>query len=68
MEKARFLLMFRSDAGERMARLAVESLRAFGGPLRNCPVWAFVLDPERVPDVLPGLEGVERFPLVHTRV
>jgi len=59
-----FLLMFRSAEGERLARVVVESLRAFGGPLRNCPVWAFGLDPDRVPHALPGMEGVHRFPLV----
>jgi hypothetical protein len=59
----RFLLMFRSEAGERRARLVIESLRAFGGPLRKCPVWAFVLDRGRVPQALPGIEGIERLPL-----
>ena len=59
----RFLLMFRSMAGERLARTAIESLRAFGGPLRDCAVWAFVLDPDRVSHALHGIEGVHRFPL-----
>jgi hypothetical protein len=58
-----FLVMFRSEAGERLARIVIESLRAFGGPLRDSPVWAFVLDPGRVSRALPGLEGVHRFPL-----
>jgi hypothetical protein len=61
--ETRFLLLFRSEMGERMARVAVESLRAFGGPLRDCPVWAFVPDPDRVSGVLAGLEGIRRFPL-----
>jgi hypothetical protein len=52
--------MFRSAAGERLARIVIESLRAFGGPLRACPVWAFVLDPQRAPHVLPGMAGVRR--------
>jgi hypothetical protein len=60
----RFLLMFRSEAGERLARIAVESLRAFGGPLGDCPVWAFALDPGRASAVLPDLEGIERLPLI----
>jgi len=60
----RFVILFRSEAGERLARIVVESLRAFGGPLRGCPVWAFVLDPARLPHALPGVEGVERLPLV----
>jgi len=58
-----FLLLFRSEAGERMARVAVESLRAFGGPLSDSPVWAFVPDPERASQALPGLEGIRRLPL-----
>jgi hypothetical protein len=60
----RFLVMFRSEGGERLARVAIESLRAFGGPLRDCPVWAFVLDPDRVAYALPDLEGVHCLPLV----
>ena len=62
-QQTRFLLMFRSAEGERLARIVIESLRAFGGPLCDCPVWAFVLDPERVSRALPGLEGVHRFRL-----
>ena len=62
--KIGFLLMLRSEAGERMARVVIESLRAFGGPLCDSPIWAFVLEPERVLHALPGLEGVHRFPLV----
>jgi hypothetical protein len=60
----RFLVKFRSEAEERLARVAIESLRTFGGPLRDCPVWAFVLDPDRVAHALPGLEGVHCLPLV----
>jgi hypothetical protein len=61
--ETRFLIMFRSAAGERLARIAIESLRAFGGPLRACEVWAFLLDTDRVSRALPGIEGVQRFPL-----
>jgi len=63
-EQTCFLVMFRSAQGEHLARIVIESLRAFGGPLRGCPVWAFVLDRERVPHVLPGMEAVHRFPLI----
>jgi len=56
--------MFRSAEGERLARVVIDGLRTFGGPLRGCPVWAFLLDPDRVPLALPGMEGVHRFPLV----
>jgi hypothetical protein len=63
MNETCFLIMFRSAEGERMARIAIESLRRFGGPLRDCPVWAFVLDAERTSQALPGFEGVHRFHL-----
>jgi len=63
MNETCFLILFRSEAGERLARIVIESLRAFGGPLRDCAVWALVLDPDRVSRVLPGIEGVHRFSL-----
>jgi hypothetical protein len=63
MNSVRFLILFRSEAGERLARLVIESLRAFGGPLRDAVVWAFVLEPDRVSHALPGVERVQRFPL-----
>lgn len=63
MDTTLFLLLFRSEAGERLARLVIESLRAFRGRLGDCPVWTFVLDPGRATRALPGLEGVQRFPL-----
>jgi len=59
----RFLLMFRSEMGEQMARTVIESLRAFGGPLRDCEVWAFVLDPARLPHALNGIGKVRNIPL-----
>jgi hypothetical protein len=59
----RFLLMFRSEVGERMARTVIESLRAFGGPLGDREVWAFVLDPDRVSRALHGIDRVHGFPL-----
>jgi hypothetical protein len=58
-----FCILFASQEGERLARTVVESLRAFGGSMRDCPVWAFVVDPNRAASALPGIEGVERFPL-----
>jgi hypothetical protein len=63
MSETRFLILFRSEEGERLARIVIESLRTFGGPLRDCPVWAFVLDPDRVSRALPGIESVHRLPL-----
>ena len=63
-ERVCFMLMFRSAGGERLARIVIESLRTYGGPLRDCPVWAFVLDPDRVSRALSGLDGVKRLPFV----
>jgi hypothetical protein len=62
-EQIRFLLMFRSAEGERRARLVIESLRAFGGRLGDCPVWVFL--PGAVGDLpaLRGLGDVQCFPL-----
>lgn len=63
MNDIRLLLLWRTRAGERLARIVVDSLRAFGGPLRDATVWAFVLGERDVPPTLPGLEGVECLPL-----
>ena len=64
MNQTHFLLLFRTEAGERMARLVIDSLRTFGGPLRDSPVWAFGLDPDEPPRALAGCDGVQRLPLV----
>jgi hypothetical protein len=63
MDETCFVLMFRTEAGERLARIVVDSLRAFGGPLSHSPVWALLLDPARAPGALAGAAGVERIPL-----
>jgi len=63
MNETCFLILFRSETGERLARTVIESLRAFGGPLRDCAVWALVFDPGCVSRTLPGIEGVHRFSL-----
>jgi len=63
MNGLRFLLLWRTEAGEKLARIVIDSLRTFGGPLRDGRVWAFVLRERDVPPTLPGLEGVECFPL-----
>ena len=58
-----FVLMFRSDREEQLARIVIEGLRAFGGHLQGSRVWAFVLDTDRVSQALPGLRDVRRLPL-----
>ena len=48
----------------RNARLMVESLRAFGGPLAGSPVWVFYVDPASVdPDGWQDLHNVRVLPL-----
>jgi hypothetical protein len=61
--ETRFLVLVRSPEGERRTRLLIESLRAFGGRLKDCPVWVFLPDPDRVSDALPGIVGVHAIPL-----
>lgn len=62
-DDARILLMYRTIAGEKLARLVLDSLRTFGGRLADCPVWIFLLDPDNVPRAFPGIHGVEFHPL-----
>ncbi len=64
MNGTAFVILLGSEAGERLARVAIESLRTFGGPLGDSPVWAFVLDAARVPHALPGIANAQRIPLV----
>ncbi|MBL7199223.1 MAG: hypothetical protein ISS56_03650 [Anaerolineae bacterium] len=57
-----FCTLVTSGQEERFARLLIESLRAFGGPLSRSPVWVFHLG-EPSPDPFPGGEGVRLVPL-----
>ena len=38
---AGFISLVRSTEGGRRLRLMIDSLRAFGGPLSQCPIWVF---------------------------
>lgn len=44
-------------------RLLIESLRAFGGPLQDAPIWLFEADPQRAPCQGLAGEGVLIMPL-----
>jgi len=55
--------LVQSDTGYRHARLLIESLRVYGGPLSACPVWVFWLDSLGAPEAYPGLENVRFVPL-----
>jgi hypothetical protein len=58
-----FILLIRSRAGERMARVVIESLRTFGGELGVSPVWVFVSGRGLGSQTLADLEGVNHFTL-----
>jgi hypothetical protein len=55
----RLVVTMGSAGEERGARLLVESLRAFGGPMRGCPVWAFGSHGAAIESI----EGVRALPL-----
>ena len=44
-----FATVVRTLCGRARARLLIESLRAFGGDLRHCPVWLFEADSRKAP-------------------
>jgi hypothetical protein len=41
-----FLTKVRSPAGKAAAQLLIDCLRAFGGEMRDCPIWVFATDPQ----------------------
>lgn len=59
-----FVTLVGSAQEEANARLLLASLRAFGGALGDCAVWAFAIDPDRVSRALPDMEGVFCLPLI----
>jgi hypothetical protein len=65
-----FFTLIVGDQQERNARLLVESLRAFGGPMSACPVWALYPDLSSASsETWQNLEDVRLLPLgdVHAR-
>ena len=44
-----FATLVRSAISQARARLLIQSLRAFGGDLCDCPFWVFTTDPEKAP-------------------
>jgi len=57
-----FLTVVNSKQEERQARRLIESLRSFGGQLRDCPVWVFAPRSQALDD-LAGMRNVARYPL-----
>lgn len=58
-----FYMLARSLQGAQLARLLIDSLRAFGGRLSDYPVWVFSPTPEKISAELSGLAGVDLLPL-----
>lgn len=57
-------LMLISTVGQRSsARLLIDSIRSFGGPLRHCPIWVFEADPQEAPCSDLEAMGVQVLPL-----
>jgi len=61
--ETQFFTLVRSPPGYRHARLLIQSLRAFGGRLSQCPVWVFLPDPTVTPQAGPGTGDVHFVPL-----
>lgn len=59
-----FLTMIKTTQSTQCARLGIESLRSFGGPLSDCPVWVFLPDPKSDVRILEDLDNVHFIPLV----
>jgi hypothetical protein len=61
-ERTIFLTWVGAEEQASNARLLISSLRAFGGPWHDCPVWAFLPDSSRA-DWAAELENVRCLPL-----
>jgi hypothetical protein len=57
-----FATVIQTADGKSRARLLIESLRAFGGSLQDCPFWLFATDPD-IPCHDLADESVQVFPL-----
>jgi hypothetical protein len=62
-EETRFFVLVRSAEGGRRARLLIESLRWFGGRLRNSPVLVFTANRANVSSAFRGIDDVQLVPL-----
>jgi hypothetical protein len=58
-----FVTLVEGAQGRARAELLIDSLRAFGGAMRECPVWLFEADPEAAPCADLAVNGVEVHPL-----
>ena len=53
-----FSTVVRTTYERKQARMLAKSLRAFGGPLQDCPIWLFEADPKNVPCCSLAVDGV----------
>jgi hypothetical protein len=58
-----FLMLVSTVDQRSCARLLIDSIRSFGGPLRHCPIWVFEADPQGVPCKDLEAMGVRVLPL-----
>ena len=58
-----FLTLVRSIGERARARLLIDSIRSFGGPLSDCPTWLFEADPHEAPCESLQDAGVQVLPL-----
>jgi hypothetical protein len=58
-----FVTLVGTAEGRAKAELMIDSLRTFGGAMRECPVWLFEADPEGIPCADLAGNGVEVHPL-----
>lgn len=59
-----FLTLVSSDQGARLTSLLIDSLRAFGGALRGCPIWLFDATSGTAGARYRGSPGVRVLPLI----
>jgi len=59
-----FVTLVSSEDEQRRARLLIDSIRSFGGPLRRQPIWLFESHPRSAPSDDLEREGVRVLPLL----
>ncbi len=62
MSETVFMTLVRSEKAKRNVRAMMDSVRGFGEPLRDCPIWVFAPNPETECRDLAG-NGAQVIPL-----
>lgn len=62
-EQTRFVVLVDTAEEQWHGRLLIESLRAFGGRLGDCPVWVFTPDDHAIAGAYHDMSGVQCLPL-----